>query len=101
MVSLREHLNGDVGSVWGIGIAAIEAMVNRRAEEATLGRIHPHGFRHTFAIRFLEESRDLDALRIILGHETLKQAAEYAAYGATTRALDQQRRFNLGDRLTA
>jgi len=99
MVSLREYVNGQVGAVWEIGIAAIEAMVNRRAREAHLGRIHPHGFRVTFAIRFLEESRDLDALRIILGHETLKQAAEYAAYSAATRALDQQRRFNLADRL--
>jgi len=96
---LREYVNGQAGAVWGIGIAAIEAMINRRAEEAGLGRVHPHGFRHTFAIRFLEESRDLDALRIILGHETLKQAAEYAAYGATTRALDQQRALNLGDKI--
>ena len=101
MTLLYEYLNGQAGPVWGIGIAAIEAMIHRLERRASLGRIHPHGFRHTFAISFLEESRDLDALRIILGHETLKQAGEYAAYTAQARALDQQRALNLGDRLTA
>jgi integrase/recombinase XerC len=99
MLVLRDYLNGHYGPVWDIKIAAIEAMIHRRAREASLGRIHPHGFRHTFAIMFLEESRDLDALRVILGHETLKQAGEYAAYTAQERALDQQQRLNLGNRI--
>jgi len=99
MTALRNHLNGHRGPVWPIKIAAIEAMIHRRAREASLGRIHPHGFRHTFAIMFLEQSRDLDALRVILGHETLKQAGEYAAYTAQARALDQQRELDLAGHL--
>jgi integrase len=71
-------------------------MIHRREKEAGLGRVHPHGIRHTFAIRFLEKSRDLDALRLILGHETLAQAAEYAAYAAGQRALEQQKELDLG-----
>jgi len=96
MAALREYVNRQGGRVFDIGIGAVEAMIHRREDEAGLGRIHPHGFRHTFAIHFIEQSRDLDALRVTLGHETLAQAAEYAAYTAKERALDQQRRMDLG-----
>ena len=97
--ALRVYLNRGRPPIWGIDAPAIGAMVKRRAREAGLMGIHPHGFRHTLAIRLLESSRDLDGLRIILGHETLKQAAEYAAYTAQERALEEQRRLNLADRL--
>jgi integrase len=34
-------------------------------------RFHPHQMRHTFACRWLEEGRSLEALQHVLGHATI------------------------------
>ena len=40
-------------------------------------KIRPHRWRHTFATRYLKRGGDLESLRLILGHSTLKTTQKY------------------------
>jgi len=40
-------------------------------------RFHPHQMRHTFACRWLEQGRSLDALKRVLGHSTIVVTERY------------------------
>ena len=40
-------------------------------------RFHPHQMRHTFACRWLEEGRSLEALQHVLGHATIVMTQRY------------------------
>jgi len=40
-------------------------------------RFHPHQMRHTFACRWLEEGRSLEALQHVLGHATIAMTQRY------------------------
>lgn len=58
-----------------------------------------HKFRRSYAVRFLEYGGDAGALRWTLGHSTLTMALHYASWTEARRALAQQRRLSLADRL--
>jgi integrase/recombinase XerD len=51
----------------------LEALGNR----AGVPDVHPHRFRHTFAINFLRNGGNIYTLQIILGHETLEMCLRY------------------------
>jgi site-specific recombinase XerD len=72
--------------------------VGRRAGVCPVGS---HRFRITYANQFLETGGDIGALQIAMGHADIKETCHYAGYSASIRALEHQRRFSLGDRLTA
>jgi len=100
MASLAEYLARDrEPTIFAIGGAAVEYMIHRLATEAGLTEIHPHGFRRTFACRFAEISGDIGALQTILGHANIGMSLYYAGYTVRARALDQQARLGLADRL--
>ncbi len=52
-------------------------------ERSGVPNIHPHRFRHTFAINFLRNGGNVYALQAILGHESLKTCLKYLQIAQT------------------
>jgi len=57
---------------------AIRHMLARAGQRAGVPNVHPHRFRHTFAITFLRNGGNVLELRAILGHEKLDTIRIYA-----------------------
>ena len=105
MAALRSYLGERIGPVWlsrygrPLSRSGEWKILERLAHRAEVGRAYFHRFRHTYAGAFLEESQDLLALKMTLGHATWDMVERYVEYGAHERALDQQRNLSLADRL--
>lgn len=52
-------------------------LVQRLGEKAEVQNVHPHRFRHTYAIQFLRNGGNLFELQQILGHEDLAMVRNY------------------------
>lgn len=52
-------------------------IVKRLGEIVVIPRLHPHLFRHTFAVRYLMNGGDLMTLRLILGHTSISVTQMY------------------------
>lgn len=83
-------------SRWGnpMSVEQLRKRVYAIAKRAGLASVHPHRFRAGFATSFIEETGDLQALQVILGHESVSTTARYTEYTKQRRALDLMRRFN-------
>lgn len=58
--------------------SGLYAMLKRRKEEVGIeDPCNPHAFRHGFAIDFLENGGNINNLRILMGHETLRSTEPY------------------------
>jgi site-specific recombinase XerD len=53
-------------------------LVRTIGERAGVEHVHPHRFRHTFAITFLRNGGNLFSLQELLGHTTLDMVRRYA-----------------------
>ena len=42
-----------------------------------IDKVHPHSFRHLFAIKFMQEGGDISELKDILGHSSIDTTAIY------------------------
>ncbi len=58
------------------------ALALKRALEAAgvSRRISPHSLRHTYAVRFLRATRNVEGLRNVLGHSSLTVTSRYSAH---------------------
>ena len=72
--------------------------IKRRAEQAGVGRLHPHLLRKTFATAWLDNGGDVERLRIIAGWQSLDMLPVYVR--SAIRQLEQaHRRAGPVDRL--
>ncbi len=55
----------------------VEKLLKRIGDNAGVSDVHPHRFRHTFAVRYILNGGDVHTLRLMLGHETLEMAITY------------------------
>jgi site-specific recombinase XerD len=77
---------------------ALAHLIKRAGESVDIPRLHPHLFRHTFAVKYLMNGGDVMTLKLILGHTSLDVTLVYM-HLAESHVKIQHERFSPVSRL--
>lgn len=76
--NIKDYLFIDFRTRKRLPVGAVETICQRLREKLNINvSISPHKWRHTFATNFLRRTRDIEALRQLLGHEDIRQTQTY------------------------
>jgi len=100
----KAHTQARVPDLWlgakgRLGATGVAQLLRRRCEEAGVGHINPHRFRHTWAHTFRAEGGSEGDLMYLAGWSSTAMAHRYGRSAASERAQETARHLNLGDRL--
>jgi site-specific recombinase XerD len=82
-----------IGKRGRLNPTGVRQVLQRRAEQAGLGHVHPHQFRHTFAHRWLAAGNHEGELMRLMGWKSRQMIDRYGASAADERARESYRRF--------
>jgi site-specific recombinase XerD len=88
-----------IGARGPLGDSGVAQMLNRRADQAQVPRLHPHMFRHSWAHELKRAGASEGDLMALGGWTTSAMVHRYGKSAAIARAQDTGRRIALGDRL--
>jgi len=77
---LITHVKGEEGKLFEFSRQRAWQLVRELSKSVLERELHPHTFRHAFAIRLLKTTKDLEKVRRLLGHsnyDTLKAYLDY------------------------
>jgi site-specific recombinase XerD len=102
--SRRRHRYASLPWLWlgpkgRLSASGVSQAVRRRAQQAGVGHVHPHQFRHTFAHRWLADGGSEGDLVRLMGWKDRQMLARYGSSAAQGRAEEAYRRSSLIDRL--
>lgn len=62
---------------WPMSTERVRKMLVRKGLKAGVDNVHPHRFRHSFALHYLRNGGDALTLRMLMGHTTLQMVSKY------------------------
>lgn len=62
---------------WSLTADRVRKILDHYAKKSKVENVHPHRFRHTFALHFLRNGGDPLTLRMLMGHTTLDMVNHY------------------------